>query len=73
MVTGRVPAYHPPIFNDPFFTVAVMLGWLVMVAGAGILLLTAIILPAVAVLFILMNHLVDYYSFASWTISLPFP
>jgi hypothetical protein len=42
VVTGRVPAYHPPIFNDPFFTVAVMLGWLVMMAGAGILLLTAI-------------------------------
>ena len=42
MVTGRVPAYHPPIFDDPFFTVAVMLGWLVMVAGAVILLLTAI-------------------------------
>ena len=42
MATARVPAYHPPIFNDPYFTVAVMLGWLVMVAGAVILLLTAI-------------------------------
>ena len=42
MVTGRVPAYHPPIFDDPFFTVAVMLGWLVMVAGAVILFVTAI-------------------------------
>jgi hypothetical protein len=31
VVTGRVPAYHPPIFNDPSFTVAAMLGWLVMV------------------------------------------
>ena len=42
METARVPAYHPPIFNDPSFTVAVMLGWLVMMAGAVILLLTAI-------------------------------
>jgi hypothetical protein len=37
-----VPAEHPPIFNDPYFTVAVTLGWLVMVAGATVLLLTAI-------------------------------
>ena len=42
MGVARGPAYHPPIFNDPSFTVAVTLGWLVMVAGAVILLLTAI-------------------------------
>lgn len=41
-MAAEVPAYHPPIFNDPYFTVAVTLGWLVMVAGAVILLLTAI-------------------------------
>ena len=42
MATAQVPAEHPPIFNDPYFTVAVTLGWLVMVAGAAFLLLTAI-------------------------------
>jgi hypothetical protein len=42
VATARVPAYHPRIFNDPSFTVAAMLGWLVMVAGAMILLLTGI-------------------------------
>jgi hypothetical protein len=42
VATAPVPAEHPPIFNDPYFTVAVTLGWLVMVSGAVILLLTAI-------------------------------
>ncbi|HMH78274.1 MAG TPA: hypothetical protein VK547_16685 [Candidatus Udaeobacter sp.] len=42
MATAPVPAEHPSIFNDPYFTVAVTLGWLVMVSGAVILLLTAI-------------------------------
>jgi len=43
----RVPVYHPPIFNDPYFTAAVMLGWIVMVAGAVILLLVAMFYASV--------------------------
>ena len=34
--------YHPTIFFDPQFTLAVMAGWLLTVAGAGALLLAAV-------------------------------
>jgi hypothetical protein len=34
--------YHPPIFFDPQFTLGVMVGWLLTVAGAGTLLLAAV-------------------------------
>jgi hypothetical protein len=38
----RAMSYHPPIFNDPSFTVDVMIGWILTVAGALLLLLTSI-------------------------------
>ncbi len=34
--------YHPPIFFDPQFTLSVMAGWLLTVAGVVILLLVGI-------------------------------
>ena len=34
--------YHPTIFLEPQFTMAVMAGWLLTVAGAGALLLAAV-------------------------------
>ena len=34
--------YHPPIFFDPQFTLGVMVGWVLTLAGAGILLVAAI-------------------------------
>jgi hypothetical protein len=33
--------YHPTIFFDPQFTLAVMVGWVLTLAGAGLLLLAA--------------------------------
>ena len=34
--------YHPTIFLDPLFTMGVMAGWLLSVAGVGALLLAAV-------------------------------
>ena len=34
--------YHPPIFFDPQFTLGVMAGWLLTIAGVGALLLAAV-------------------------------
>lgn len=34
--------YHPTIFFDPQFTLGVMAGWILTLAGVGILLLSAI-------------------------------
>jgi hypothetical protein len=34
--------YHPPIFFDPQFTLGVMAGWVLTLAGVGALLLAAV-------------------------------
>jgi hypothetical protein len=34
--------YNPPVFFDPLFTQAVMVGWILTLVGCGILLLAAV-------------------------------